>query len=798
MNNKFSIMYSFKRTALGALVGLLTTSAGVAQYSLTSTAEWRGVDSNYLNTANWSTGVVPDGNTAIALTAAAPNQTINLTHSATGDVTYRMFSLKTANDYGYTLNLQGNAGGRLYYNITGRGTHPWGTDGSGTSTGSSNDRNPFYLNLKSYATITFDGVNSTLAGGASSTAGLGYAKIVMTDHSTIDYRGLTSGNVSIGGLSFDTTSSIDLGSRPIGSLSALNLANEVEVWAGTITSTSSATTAYQKYGTGTTLVTGTANLPGIMTFRSASSYIVNGVHNGNFGVGNAGNGYIGGTGVINGNINLTGGNGKSTLGAGGNKAGKGTLTVNGNVTPGARGVISLDFFTSAPNDHDQLIINGNVDFSSGGSIAVGAVNSDDFVVKTESYKIISVTGSYTGEVPAIDNAQVFAQASTAKYRIEVVAGGFEVWVDVVRNPFAEVAGITRNQFAIATVFDKLGSALPDDLIRAADAQITAAAYGKVLNQLGPQSYQAWFPAALVQSAALGTSLEHRLAVPDELYRATNKLDFYTQVSRFESTASASDYNEYYDFNPEQVILGLDYAFSPALLAGVVYAHDKTDFRLDDSGSTSSSKSHTFGLYGRYRKGPIQVSVLGTYGTDKYSADRSVRLTRLGAFATADTEGIHYGARAQASYNINLTWIEVAPTVGLHYVKWEADAFREGGNAGQAALQVDAQSAESRMLSGGVQLARSFPILGNTATIRPFLNLYFQRDTATENRPLTATVMGERVTVYSRNPEQDGWHIEGGVAVNYDNGLSLFASYGNDNNSIVDQTIALRGGIGWRF
>ena len=44
--------------------------------------------------------------------------------------------------------------------------------------------------------------------------------------------------------------------------------------------------------------------------------------------------------------------------------------------------------------------------------------------------------------------------------------------------------------------------------------------GKVLNQLGPQSYQAWYSAALVQSAALGTSIEHRLAVPDQEFRAT--------------------------------------------------------------------------------------------------------------------------------------------------------------------------------------------------------------------------------------------------------------------------------------
>lgn len=798
MNNKLSLKHSAKRPLLGVLAGLLTASAGFAQYTLTSKVNWLGVDSDYLNTANWSNGAVPDGNTGISFTNAAPNRTINLTHNGSGDVTYRVFSITTENDYGYTLNLQGNSAGRLYYNITGRGTHPWKTDGDGTSTGAAADRNPFYLNLKSYATITFDNVNSTLAGGASSTSGLGYAKIVMTDHSTIDYRGLTAGNVSIGGLSFDATSSVDLGSRPIGSLSALNLANEVEVWAGTITSTSSATTAYQKYGAGTTLVTGTANLPGIMTFRSTSSYIVDGVHNGNFGVGNSGNAYIGGSGVINGNIELTGGNGKATLGAGGNKADRGTLTVNGNVKPGERGVISLDFFTSAPNDHDQLLINGQVDFTAGGAISVGAVNSDDFVVKTESYKIISINGDYLGNIPEIDNPQVFAMASTAKYRVEAVAGGFEIWVDVIRNPFADVAGITRNQTAIATVFDKLGSALPDDLIRAADAQITASAYGKVLNQLGPQSYQAWYSAALVQSAALGTSIEHRLAVPDQEFRATKKLDFYTQVSRFESTVSASDYNEYYDFSPEQLILGADYAFSPSFLAGLVYTHDKTEFRLDDSGSTSTSKSNTFGVYGRYRNGAFQVNAIGTYGTDSYSADRSVRLSRLGTFAKADTDGTHYGVRAQASYKLGFSWIDVAPTVGAHFIKWEADAFRETGNANQATLIVDEQSADSLLLSFGVQIARSFSIIKNTAEIRPFLNVYFQRDTTTENRPIGATVMGEHLTVYSRNPDRDGWHIEGGVSVNYNNGLSLFASYGNDNNSIVDQTIALRGGLGWRF
>ncbi|AWI10408.1 autotransporter outer membrane beta-barrel domain-containing protein [Ereboglobus luteus] len=541
--------------------------------------------------------------------------------------------------------------------------------------------------------------------------------------------------------------------------------------------------------------TGVVTLPGSSyALLRYGTLQVDGVFNGSIRQQGGATTYIGGSGFI---IGLVTSNSTSVI-APGTKTEAATLTITGTLDMGPNTSINLDFFTET--SRDQLVVNGSLALSEDTEGVTLGISRDvrNFQVKDGArYKIITVNGDITGTFndKLVHNFGMIA-ANSFWEKIDLTGGGHEIWVQIVRSKYADVPGITENQRTIAAAMDRVGASIPHQVAVGLDGQYSISAYGSVLNQLGPQSYQVWFPAAVVQTTALGTSIENRLAIPDEKLRAVKKFDVYAQASRATAHKNTTAQNEYYEIDPIKILTGVDYAISPSLLVGLVYSYDKTDYTMDDSGSTGDSKSHTYGAYTRYRAGNFQASLLGFYGTDSYDAKRNASL--VGSLYKGSTDGTRYGGRALISYKAPCSWLDVRPTLGLQYLKWKADAFRETGGASETALAVGKQDAESVIASFGFQLARSYEILRDKAVIRPFLNAYWAFRSSRGERNISATVLGETVTVKSAPGDRSGWHIEGGLSLDYYNGLSFFASYAGDSNIMVDQTVAIRAGVGYRF
>ncbi len=769
----------------------LCGQVGVADTLDSTTLIWTGAaDSTWGNAANWNLNRLPDASDYIGMGSGSP-QTLVISNTAAGDLAYDIGGASVTSSTGdYNISLQGTSDGLAILNVAGGGFY---------SVNNSVNDLAYNIVLNDHSRLVFTGGNDAAAypaiKNAPSRATLWGVDIAMHGNATADFTASTAGSVLLNSLDMDAGTAIATGT------STLNISLTSNI-AGTITNsrTSGEALRFNSRGTGhiTTIASsGVVNLSGnSYALLRYGTLQVDGVFNGSIRQQSGAGTVIGGAGYIIGNITS---NASSAI-APGSSTQAGALTISGSVTMSDATAININLFTTT--QMDELVINGTLDLAASGTgagINLGVTRDEaNFVVRNGRYKVITVNGDLLGSFnPGLINN--FGPLAPGSYwEIVAIPGGSEVYINIVRGSFSSATGLTPNQYVIAGALDNIGSAMPDQLIMAIDSQKSTLAYGKVLNQLGPQSYQAWYSAAVTQTVTLGAAIENRLAVPDEKLREARKFDIYVQASRGTARKDATEANEYYEINPEQVLTGLDYAFSPAFLVGALYAHDRTDYTLDDSGSRGESKSNTVGGYARYRAGAFQATALLYYGTDSYTANRSVGMTDLGTFATADTDGTRHGGRALVSYTLNPAWFDVVPTLGLQYVKWEADGFTEAGEAGATTLVVAKQDAESVLGTLGLRIARSFDILKGNAVLRPFLNVHWAFRMNSDDRYISAIVMDEAITVKTAQGKRNGWRVEGGVSLDYYSGLSLFASYGNDSNIAVDRNIAVRGGVGYRF
>ncbi|WP_342750790.1 autotransporter domain-containing protein [Termitidicoccus mucosus] len=749
-----------------------------------ATVDWTGaVDSNWLNPANWSSGAIPGSSDRVQWLATGTSRNLVLSSASASSVSYKIGGFAVTPSTGVAnIALQSTGGGWLDLELDGPGFYSYN---------SNNYDIPYNLTLGDHTRITVTAATGnwlTARGG-----GFWGAKVSMQTGSEIHFiEGLASPNIY--SLHSEQGTLVTFGNTE----STISYSSVIS---GTLYSTRAGGNALRfGEGDGDVIVIGTTGVVEFANRDSAEIYsrvnrgtlLINGIHNGSVSTIGDRRGYIGGTGRINGNVVLEN---TGRLGGGGTTIDTaGTLTVNGDVTLRNGGMLDFYFFDNST--WNQLIIAGNLAIESGGQLSVGIGAGSEFALRAAEYKVATITGAITGDFSNW-NQNAFSLTSIAEYEFRPAAGSeTEIWISIDRAPFASVSGLTANQFGIARIVDDAMDIIPDELILSLDAQVTARAYGQVLNQLGPQAYQAWWPAALISASALGESVSHRLSVSGAGDAASKKFNVWTQASRSESTVSTTANNEYFNFKPYDFYLGADRAFARICCRcrPILQLHRLSP---DDSGSSGDSSSITGALYARFRKAAFQLDALAFYGMDDYSADRSVVRSRLGSYAKADTDGKHSGFRFQLAYNIPTPILDIAPVVAVAYTKWHADPFTETGDT-LVPIHVEKQSAEAVLLSAGFRFSRTFDILRGKAQIRPFLNVFYMHDAEGGDRHIRANVLDRDIEVLARRLDRDGWRIEGGFSVDYTNGFSLFASYGNDSNIIVDQTISVRAGVGYRF
>jgi uncharacterized protein with beta-barrel porin domain len=831
------IIKTLLRTAAIALAAFLPCAVSTAQQAvLSGTAEWTGAaDSDYFNAANWLNGILPSGVTDIRLPSEPANKTLEITHNGTENRQVDVYSIRTGLNYAYNINLLSTNSGTLTYNITGRGAHPFNTDGDSTSTGNAANRLLFYIGMGNNTRITF-AEDIYDAGGvplnARDTSGLLYAWINMTGNAVIDARTMdnsinisdaasaTPGTISWGG-------SVRLGAFNIGpdavvylGMSAGHLGAALgtgmeERWEGlliqdewdpaklrsdlygktlpdgvttdmlTLPATNQNT---QKWGTGITRVTttGTVLHPGTMIIRGANGgYIVDGYHKGPISFNVSGNtgGYVGGKGRIDGNVTVT----PNSSITGGDRGGAGNLTVTGSLI--LNGALSIDLVEWTEYDHLQ--INGDLDIGSTGNLAVG--RSDEFPLQPGTFRVLDYTGALTGDF----NSTVLPQSQGLAASWAWVGKGLEL--TFTQLAFGDNPNLTGDYHTIAVHLDNAAAAgvVPGTLFDTLNRQPSLAYFQQVLDQITPVTYQAWYPSAVLRTNSMVQSIEDRLMQDAGYGRARRSTQTYIQGWRQESSRDRDVLAAYSNYDTSAVLAGVDYALAENTVIGGYLAYETTEYDLDVYGGTGKGKGLTIGAYARHNPGNWQFNGVALFGADDYSAHRNVAMTRLGTWVDADTDGTRYGAAVSAAYTIKFPWLEVAPVLGAQWLSWKADGFNEIGFTDESMnLAVKSQSETSLQARLGVRFSRAFE--SSRGFIRPYLHMAYVREFETGERDMTADLLGESLTIKVPGIEANGLRVDAGIDWDVTKAIRAGVRYTAQYNNACDESMGVRAIISFAF
>ncbi|MGC4071979.1 MAG: autotransporter domain-containing protein [Nibricoccus sp.] len=758
---------SYKRLAGTVALSLASAAAAQAQTNV----DWLGVDSNYLNPANWSSGTVPNGTSALRFNSTITNRVINLNYTGTGNVIYNVNAFRTAVNFGYTMNIAGNQNGWLNYNIVGRGTHPYNTEPNTTSTGNAANRLSFYLNVGPYTRLSFDGA-STLASGA--TSGLLYAEVSLMGNAILDITGATGTRVELGGLNAEVGTQVLLGNKGF-NINGATQAGQTAIWAGQITQTA-VTPDIQMWGQGITRVatTGVVTVPSRWNMRQGT-YLIDGVHNGPITV-NASTA-VGGSGTINGAVSS---NVNGSIVPGGRTT-TGTLTINGDV--GLGGTLSIDLIS--PTEFDRLVVNGILTIGATGNLAVGVAES--FPLQPGTFRVLTTSQPIVGTFGSV--ALPSSQGLIASY---VLGSNY---VDVIFNQLAFGTNplLVGNHQLIAAHIDKAVAAgtAPGSLLDTLNRQPSIILFRQVLDELSPTTYQSWFPSAVVRTNSMVQTIDDQLFQDARIGRRNGTMQTFFQGYRQESSKDADENAPYSNYDTIAALGGFDYAFGEKLVVGAFVDYQTTDFDLDVAGGLSTAESITGGLYARHTRGKLNATATAFAGMDEYESKRSIVRTRLGSWALAETDGTRYGASVTAAYDIATPFFDITPTVGAQWLSWDAKAFTETGSNG-ANLRVKYQSEASLASRVGFRIARSFDI--QAGTLRPFVNFAWQHEFKDGERNLSAELFGSTFAIKAPGIDANGFRVDAGVDWNVTKAISLTVRCITERGGAADESVGVRGGL----
>lgn len=578
--------------------------------------------------------------------------------------------------------------------------------------------------------------------------------------------------------------------------------------------------------------------------RSGAQYLVEGVHSGNIRAYSGAT--IGGSGRINGNIQVDTG-GLLTAGQRGSTLGNSPdtpLTIG--PRPEALNNFNLDgtlgFDLVSHEVHDRIVLNlsGTMTIRSPATVDSAAVNptyanlvigmADSYnrTIRTPvKYDLLTVnlmsittgtvttTGTILGDF-VLNNVAFPASMSlksemgwtTEPHRYDTALQQYvdthTLYVTIEQMPFASAPELAGKYLVAAARVDEIYSTADEQtytayapLFDALNRQPSIILYNQVLDQLTPSAYQTWFPSAVVRTNALLQSIDDRMYQDAAFKRKKGTWSLFLDGYRQEASRNEDDNAAYSNYGIIGTVVGADYAIGENFVAGGFLSYDKTDFDLDIAGGSSDVNSYTFGLKARYNLKIFQFNMSAFYGTDAYKSTRSVAMTGLGTWATADTDGTRVGAAASIACTLRpkLFELEVTPVVGLQFLNWSADAFQET-NAGAANLYVYKQSANSRQLKAGVRIARSFPL--KNGFLRPYFHYSLLHEIMSDERTMSADLFGQRIDIAAPATKADGYRIDLGIDWSVTRRLRVELRYQSEYRGAASESVGVRGGVNYTF
>ncbi|MCF8533674.1 MAG: autotransporter-associated beta strand repeat-containing protein [Reyranella sp.] len=560
---------------------------------------------------------------------------------------------------------------------------------------------------------------------------------------------------------------IDLNGNNLTVNSLAGLGGTISLGSGNLTASSAGNTTLSSAITGTGGLNktggGTLILSGANTYTGPTSIddgrlAVNGSITSDVTVGSGGN--LGGSGTITGTVSSGG-----TL-APGNSIG--TLTVNGSFTQAAGSTYQVEVNTAGQADRTNVIGAPGTAIISGGTVQTLA--APGVYAPSTTYTIVNATGGVTGTYAGVTSNYVFLQASL----------GYDannVYLTLKPGGFAAGAA-TGNQAAVGTALDRSVAAATGDFATVVGTLATATlAQGQAaMNAVSGQNYAGFsnanvgsgllFLSAIGQQLAAarggdpgkGTRVALAEACEIEACDASPWSLWATGLAGFGSVAGDANAGTV-TYNAGGAATGIDYRFSPNLLAGFGIGFASGNQWTNGFSGRGTTDSYQASVYASFTQGGFWIDALGGYAHNDNRMTRQIAIAGLQPRTANGAAGAdQLMGQVEAGYRLGLyapAAATIAPFARLQGTTVMQNGFTETG-AGFLNLSVAPQTTDSLRSILGAELTAQVPT-GVDRRIGLLLRLGWVHEYANTARPVTAAfagVPGSNFTVFGAAPTRD--------------------------------------------
>ncbi len=333
---------------------------------------------------------------------------------------------------------------------------------------------------------------------------------------------------------------------------------------------------------------------------------------------------------------------------------------------------------------------------------------------------------------------------------------------------------------------------------------------------------------LMANSELGVSAPARLT-GGSAGEAAGDLGFawFVNLSYGFGDRDATEFENGYDADSFGGVIGLDYGFNDALVAGIALAIDSSEVDFDKSrqgaveavsGGDLESDSQTLSLYMNYLTERSYASVIVSYGQSDFDMTRNAVIplaTSPGGISgglpaevgvlVSDTESDQYGGQVQVGRTFGQTATTYDLYAGLDFLEVDVDAFAETGSP--LGLQFGSQEIESfqGLLGASVRHA----INTGVGVVVPFATLEYRHEFDNEGRVLDARYVGtsrapdeffqgetDNFEILTDDADEDYFEATVGLVMQLGNNVALYGQFsslvGLKDTTASQVTIGLRG------
>lgn len=241
----------------------------------------------------------------------------------------------------------------------------------------------------------------------------------------------------------------------------------------------------------------------------------------------------------------------------------------------------------------------------------------------------------------------------------------------------------------------------------------------------------------------------------------------------------------YRYFTTNLTLGADHPVLPGIRAGVMMGYSYSEMNFDRHAGEGEIDALRMAVYGTARYKGFHADLAVGAGYDWYENTRNINF--MGTEADSNHDGQEFLTYLGVGYDWTWGKLTIGPVASLQYLHMREEGYREGG-AGVLNLEVDENSADSLQQTLGLRAL--YDITLENVTLTPQVRAEWLHEYQSEAQSLSARLgaPGGAFAVTGQDPASDAILLDGGVEVDFGQGLSLRLFYewyqacNNDNAS----------------